>query len=61
MAKCQAMNGNHGHPNTCADYNSITTVLAARAHTLYMTVTHNPSQLISTAIFKAKSLKFQTS
>jgi hypothetical protein len=61
MAKYQATNGNHGHPNICADYNNIATVLAARAQTLYMIVTHNPSQLISTAIFKAKSLKFQTS
>ena len=61
MAKCQATNANHGHPNTCADYNNIATVLASRTQTLYRIVTHNPSQLISTAIFKAKRLTFQTS
>jgi hypothetical protein len=60
MAKCQTKNGNHGHSNIWADCNTAT-VLAARAQTLYMIATHTPSQLISTAIFKAKSVKFQTS
>ena len=61
MAKCQAMNQNHGHPNIRANCNNIATVLAVRAPTLYMIVNHTPSQLVSNAVFKAKSFKFQTS